>query len=373
MGMQETISKALVTKELRFDWVAFRGRLPMARAGQPPQSRRVVVPLGGDSLASVSLQDGAAWHDIETEAEEFETCVSFGAEKAHLRAPWQLVQALVDASGIAQDCRPLSAQGLSLVTESLLAVPAHALETVFGGSLRIWPEAAGDRKLGAQLVFVIALSGKSFAMTLDTTEATARRLKDLFPPVSPVALLTAPPQMPVPLSLLSPAFKMALTDLTSLLVGDVVMLDIRWTPRTAQLVAGKNIPMGEVNCDQDSGLVTLSAMAPRLSHDERNEPMLSQPQASDARPSEKAENITQYQFDGPMQATLEHLAITVSVELDHAEMTLGELCKLSLGCVLPFEGEVGERVRVLANGEPFARGELVRIGEGTGVRLLSLD
>jgi type III secretion system YscQ/HrcQ family protein len=377
MGVQQRVEKQRFAEEARFDWAAFRAQLPFARVGQPPLLRRRVVSLGGDIMASVMLQEGRPLPEPPASPDDVETWVSFGAARGRLRVPWPLVQALVHASGFAQDCRALSAAGLSLVAEHVLAQTARPLETSLGGALRIWPDMAEGAEPEVHLTLIVALSGTSHSMALDTTAETARRLEALFPPVSPLASLPVPVQMPVPISLHSPAFRIPLSELTAFAVGDVMMLDARWTPGDAVLIAGGTHQLGDAKRDSDTGFYAFAAPDLPLPNPERTEPMSSQPQVSAKRPAATAadvhrDSVAQDQADGPIHASLEHVSIVVSIELDNAEMPLGELLKLSLGSVLPFEGEVGERVRVLANGEPFAKGELVRITGGTGVRLLSL-
>ena len=69
---------------------------------------------------------------------------------------------------------------------------------------------------------------------------------------------------------------------------------------------------------------------------------------------------------------LNDLSVTLSVEFDRMTKPLAELKDLDAGAVLPFDTNAPETVRLMANGKPFADGELVRIEDRIGVRLTKM-
>lgn len=71
-----------------------------------------------------------------------------------------------------------------------------------------------------------------------------------------------------------------------------------------------------------------------------------------------------------------HLAaveVTLSVEIGRRELALAELLAVEPGQIFELDRLTDEPVRVLVNGTPFARGEVVAIGERFGIRLTAIE
>ena len=361
MGLHETIAKTRKQHLVPFDWQAFRNGLPTATEGPPPVSRRRTVSLGDDLAMSVTLEERTILPSPEPD--DFTTLVTFGATWAEIMCPWTFVQALVDAHEIDQPCDGLSVSALSLIAEHLLAGVVKPLETALGGECRIGPrDNLGEG--GAFLCLSLELSSERFRISVRTEQSMAEQLLSLFPPASPVARLPLPAGIPMSLALRSPEFRMTAREFAALEAGDVVLLDQRWSPtEKANLVSDGSV-LGQVQHDPKRKTTTFLQLASKPAPEGRDNmsTLTKRPSAPGARSTEAS-----------AQAALDNLTVNVSVELDRSEMQLGELRKLTAGTVLPFAGEVGDNLTILANGEPFATGELVRIGERTGVRLLSLE
>jgi flagellar motor switch protein FliN/FliY len=69
---------------------------------------------------------------------------------------------------------------------------------------------------------------------------------------------------------------------------------------------------------------------------------------------------------------LADVALPVTVELGRATMKIGDLMGLSNGSVVGLDRDAGEPVDLLVRGVPFARGEVVVLGERYGLRITSL-
>jgi flagellar motor switch/type III secretory pathway protein FliN len=72
------------------------------------------------------------------------------------------------------------------------------------------------------------------------------------------------------------------------------------------------------------------------------------------------------------RATLDALTVDVSVEIAHAERTVGEVASWRPGAVLEFSTPLGEPCLVRAGGRTVARGELVDVDGRVGVRVTEL-
>lgn len=70
--------------------------------------------------------------------------------------------------------------------------------------------------------------------------------------------------------------------------------------------------------------------------------------------------------------TFNHIAVTVSVEIESKTVTLSELRKYNAGSIIPLETAMPEKVRLLANNKPFATAELVKIGDKIAMQISEL-
>ena len=73
--------------------------------------------------------------------------------------------------------------------------------------------------------------------------------------------------------------------------------------------------------------------------------------------------------------TLEFLmdvALSVSVEVGRARMTISDLLQMGPGSVVELEKLAGEPLDIFINGKPVARGEAVIVNEKFGVRLTDI-
>ncbi len=66
---------------------------------------------------------------------------------------------------------------------------------------------------------------------------------------------------------------------------------------------------------------------------------------------------------------LMNVPVEITVEVGRTRMTLAELVELGPGSLVELDREAHEPADVLVNGRVVARGEIVTIGEGYGVRI----
>ncbi len=75
---------------------------------------------------------------------------------------------------------------------------------------------------------------------------------------------------------------------------------------------------------------------------------------------------------GAMPAQLAGIEVTLSVEIGSHRLPLKDLLSVDPGQLFPLDRMTSEPVAILVNGRPFARGEVVAIGDRFGVRLLDI-
>lgn len=66
------------------------------------------------------------------------------------------------------------------------------------------------------------------------------------------------------------------------------------------------------------------------------------------------------------------LPVTVAFELGRKAMPLSEISALAPGAVVQLAGMSAETVSILAQGKRIGEGEIVRIGEALGVRIVRI-
>ncbi len=74
----------------------------------------------------------------------------------------------------------------------------------------------------------------------------------------------------------------------------------------------------------------------------------------------------------PSLSALTEVPVQLTVRVGTVAMTLGELLALEPGSVVMLEKKIGEPVEILAGDRVVARGELVRVEEELGVRILAI-
>ena len=79
------------------------------------------------------------------------------------------------------------------------------------------------------------------------------------------------------------------------------------------------------------------------------------------------------QQQGVDVASVMEIPIQITIEVGRIKMTIAELLKLSKGQSIKLEREVDSKVKLLANDEPFAEGELAVVDGKLGVRVTDIS
>lgn len=199
------------------------------------------------------------------------------------------------------------------------------------------PVRFGDRTRGKPplAVDVRILAGEeTFTCQLGLTKPLAEKLADALDrlqPPEPPDLAAIPAEMVVQAG----SQELSLAEIESLRPGDIVVLD---AAKPSAVVDGK---LAAFLRGQPGGFTLSGPFAPV---------------AERAAPDDHAEDLLQ-----------------ISFEFGRIGMTLAEIEKLSPGGRLPVALNDEAGVDVVSDGKRIGRGELIRIGEGMGVRIIHLS
>lgn len=246
--------------------------------------------------------------------------------------------------------------------------PAHAallLEASFEDDLE-WIEGKLDQRIAITSIAPgEAVSGQTpFAFTLtdkDGTTGCVLTVNDVGLAVRVGRLLdelgkTGPPipaGFPLPVRLRRGPLAITLGDLQSLQADDVVLFDDAAEERMALVIA-----------ERLYAPVALTAEGPQL---------LAAPIAIAGSNWEWTMNQNTPPAGQTLEeSTLDELPVALAFEVGRTAMPLGDVRQLAPGAIVPLADVAEPTVDILANGRRVGRGEIVRIGESMGVRIVRM-
>lgn len=165
-----------------------------------------------------------------------------------------------------------------------------------------------------------------------------------------------PLDLPVPVSLLRGAVTVGVGDIQSLAPGDVVLLDDieNEAAPALMMIGGRFVAPVEFTSE---GACLMARLCPVTGS--KWEWIMDNAKNPDAARALE-------------DSDLEDLPVTLVFELGRTALPLGELKQLAPGAIVPLPEVTKETVDVVANGKRVGRGEIVRIGESLGVRVVRM-
>ena len=348
MGRHDPLEAAVPTA---FDWPD----LPRAEADAAPARAdgwRIVLPTAAGPLAA-SEAAGA----VEIDGPTVALAIRGPGQRAVLDMPlailaWALQVPERDLAALAPPARAIAAEhalspaldALEAAWDAAFACDVAATQDGLGETLTAWlapedPEAGHAARQAARL---------------RADPETAARLRQALAGHRVAARRPDPPDaIPFAVAILAPPLTMDRGGFEDLVPGDALILPDGWDdPPAARLCVADRLvaPLA----DRPGRPVLRGPLGPHPS----KETDMTRPAGSATPPAPDAKDV-------PTDA----LPVEIGVELDRAEMTLGQLNALDSGSILPFERTFSNDVRLTANGAPFAEGELVRLGDRIGVRI----
>lgn len=266
---------------------------------------------------------------------------------------WMMPAAALDglsaALGVRGDVSRLTALQRNILLEEALAPSLEALETHLGEPLRlgppgtaqdypiklVWSVDGGDFPLPAELQLSAAA-----AMKIGTSLDVGRRLPSGFAGslVQPVQIRAGTQQL-------------SLGELKGLRPGDVILVE-RFGDHDAFATLGNHLA---ATLDRrEDGFVFTSGWKP-------------------LKTSWEFSAMTQETPSSEELESLADLPIELVFEIGRAEFPLNEIAAMGEGTVLHANPSLASPVSILANGRLIGKGELIRIGEGLGVRVVRLS
>jgi type III secretion protein Q len=313
----------------------------------------VEIVVAGQSMSLAAL--GPGFGD-----QKFPRCVvafTVGGADGELDMPRALVERWLVQADPDVDLGRLRPEHAALLLESLFDSELGWLEGNLGCQVALTAiENRNARSDAAPLVFSLRTKQDDIAGTLRVTDMNrAAQLGQLLDGVGKSAP-ALPLELPMPVSLWRGAVKISLGDVQSLRPGDVVLLDdVENEAATALMViGGRFVAPFEFTSE---GPCLVAGLRPVTGS--KWEWIMDQAKNPDAAQA----------LD---DADLENLPVTLVFELGRTALPLGEFKQLAPGAIVPLPEVAKETVDVIANGKRVGRGEIVRIGESLGVRLVRM-
>ena len=157
----------------------------------------------------------------------------------------------------------------------------------------------------------------------------------------------------MPLAIRIGAVRLSLAELKGIEPGDVVFPDVACPPGEALVVYGEGWSHA---AKHDRGTVTVAGPRRPLALQDGGGWMADPDSDAAAPPAER----------------LDQLPVTLVFELGRSELPLAAVQGLAPGAVIPLGRDPGEAVDIVANGRRIGRGEIVRIEDELGVRVVRL-
>ncbi len=273
-----------------------------------------------------------------------------------LRLPFAVVDRGLASAVEVIDMERLAPGHAALLLEAAFEDDLEWIEGKLGEGISITSVARGNA-ISGETPFAFVLTGKdeTIGCVLTANDAAlavriGRVLDELGKTKAPI-----PAEFPLPVYLRRGPLVLTLGELQSLQTDDVVLFSDATEERMAALVIAERL----------YAPVTLTADGPQL---------LAAPAAIAGSNWEWTMNQNAQQPAGQTleESTIDELPVALAFEVGRAAMPLGEVRQLAPGAIVPLADVAGASVDILANGRRIGRGEIVRIGESVGVRIVRM-
>ncbi|MBA8901664.1 FliM/FliN family flagellar motor switch protein [Phyllobacterium sp. P30BS-XVII] len=275
--------------------------------------------------------------------------VSAGIWNFQLDLPGSLVEELMDGL-----CKPGSFHGLSSLHQAILIEAVlEDLLSPFEAAVLKPIQFVADANLHAadiKLDLNVALSSFEGIVRLVLNPEASKLISKAWDGLSSHAPLDLK-DLPVPIQLLAGAQTLSVAEISALQPGDTIMSEGGTPGELYALCAGQL----QARCIQsEQGAVLTSGWSTAtISRPEGNEIFVERGTAMD-------------------EGAIDNLSVRVIFELARTDMSLREVKELAEGSIVPVAAISEGAVSILANGSKIGRGDIVRLGEGLGVRILQL-
>lgn len=285
---------------------------------------------------------------------------TLGSANGAVLLPQGLVESWLLQADPAVTLSQLTPQHAAILLEACIAEELQRLEQILGRQIKLQEVSAAPRQDFGQLLslsFTLRTAkgrfsgGIGFAEPCDAEEVAMLLLKHS------AGKQRLPSQLPLNIRLLIGAVRIGSLQLLSLRPGDVVIIDDSNAEAANALFLVGNHLIAPVELSEPHYRLR-APLAPIIGS--RWE-WIMEGKVSDATNTD----LQNDDFEG--------VPVSVVFELGRATMPLGRLSQLAPGSVVPLLDTPRAIVDVIANGKRVGRGEIVRIGDGLGVRLVGMQ
>ncbi|WP_018238586.1 type III secretion system cytoplasmic ring protein SctQ [Ensifer sp. BR816] len=283
-------------------------------------------------------------------AEPVELAFRIGTSPGRWLVPAAALDGLSAALGVHGSIAGLTALQRSILLEETLAASLEALEKRLGEPLRLGPpDATPDYPI--MLCWTIDGGDLPLPAELHLSAAAALKLGRAFDPRA--GLLNAfTGDLVQPVQIRAGTQQLSLGELQSLRPGDVVMCEQSHADEPVAVLG--NHLIAALN-RSEAGLVFATGW-----------------QA--LKPSWESSAMSKQETQSSEELEpLADLPVELVFEIGRAEFPLKEIARMGEGTVLHASPSLSSPVNILANGRLVGKGELIRIGEGLGVRVVRLS
>jgi type III secretion protein Q len=285
--------------------------------------------------------------------------LSLDGEEGELSLPRKLVDLLLAGVEPALSLDRLRPDRAAILIEFALAASLDALEANLGWRLALTSiGAAHNSQPRPNLVALsFALTFARFGTFIcELCLAPGRALNVIRNLDRSTGFVSADVELPVPVSLRFAAATLTLGDVRDLSPGDVVIVDEHGgADGTAVAVIAEQF-VAPIQLNSAGGVLTAYPTRGCGSPWEWSMNNESEPPRRSA----------------PDASGLDDLPLRIVFEVGRLELSLGDLRQMAPGTVLPLARPFDEALDIVANGRRIGRGEIVRIGDSLGVRVIRL-
>ncbi len=237
----------------------------------------------------------------------------------------------------------------ALLLEQALVQVLEPLEALLEQTLTVALRSKSTAPLPLTLRLGVQFAdGQGYTLGLELTRVSAQRLADLLDRLLP-SQAQAMPGLHLPVTVLAGWQQVSINELRSLRPGDVLMLEVPVKGDVQLCLAAGHWAAAQRD---GAGLRLLEGLNRRqpISQPIREHPM-----------SQETEN--------GLDASLGDVSLSLVCQVGTLQLSLAELQQLGEGSVLALPEGGSDFVDLLVNGRSVGRGELVKMGDGLGVRL----
>ncbi|WP_160113673.1 type III secretion system cytoplasmic ring protein SctQ [Phyllobacterium salinisoli] len=278
--------------------------------------------------------------------------LTIGSWEGKLALPLAIAERVLEPVTGGKAASGLSPVSLALLMEHALADVLEKLEDDIGQPVHL--DGAGKPetpliKTPWQVVSSNVAAIAELHLPIGALEIMAAYL----PSVAPPAQNTIGDDIPVPLQIMAGRQSLSYAELTSLRPGDIVLIDEAREDQAEALLANRYAARALRGPDGFRA-------AGSWHKSNHNQGTIME---AKSRPSGKPQ---------AKDIDLDDLPVELVFEIGRRELTLGEIRQLAEGSVLLTAPGVDSAVDILANGRRIGKGDLVKIGEGLGVRVVRI-